>query len=155
MPGCVALRGLQGEMGIQSYPTAQGMACPCRGLHPASQPQPQEPGHQCVVTAVSVDVFWAPHPRPRASQSTAGMLPTLTFYSERLEAAYLSHAAPTRARTAARFACFRFVLLVFTAARRVSGRLSIRAAAAGAVPPLAAARRPPAVAVAARLELRP
>ena len=72
---------------------------------------------------------------------TAGMLPTLTFCSAGLEAAYLSHAAPTRARTAARFACFRFVLLLFTAARRVAGRVAIRAAAAGAVPPFAAARR--------------
>ena len=40
------------------------------------------------------------------------MLPTLTFCSAGLEAAYLSHAAPTRARTAARFAVFRFIVLI-------------------------------------------
>ncbi|KAI7845883.1 hypothetical protein COHA_000616 [Chlorella ohadii] len=46
------------------------------------------------------------------------MLPILAFQqSPSLEAAYLAHAAPTRARVAARFALFRLVLLVFTAAR--------------------------------------
>ncbi|PRW56290.1 CHY zinc finger [Chlorella sorokiniana] len=53
----------------------------------------------------------------RERQAATAMLPTLAFASRSLEAAYLTHAAPTRARVASRFAFFRLALLVFTAAR--------------------------------------
>lgn len=69
------------------------------------------------------------------SSRLARMLPILAFQqSPSLEAAYLAHAAPTRARVAARFALFRLVLLVFTAAR-CAGRAQSGAAASCRRPP--------------------